>query len=74
MKTPPGSLGASKFQEFFVEFKYVEFICDHPPKKESEAKNYQNFERLHDNGTVKSFFTCLLLLALFRVDGRIQTQ
>ena len=38
MKTPPGSQGAVKFQDFFVELEYVEFICDHPPKKESEAK------------------------------------
>ena len=57
MKTPPGALRASKFQEFFVEFKYVEFICDHPLKKRSEAKNYQKIDRLRDNGTKKSLFT-----------------
>ena len=57
MKTPPGSLGASKFQEFFVEFEYVEFFCDHPLKKQSEAKNYQKIERLRDNETKKSLFT-----------------
>ena len=45
-KMPPGSPRASKFHEFFIELEYVEFICDHPLKKESEAKNHKKWKKI----------------------------
>ena len=40
MKTPPGAPGASMNQEFFIEFEFIEFGCDHQLLNELEAKNY----------------------------------
>ena len=40
MKTPPEAPGASMNQEFFIEFEFIEFSCDHQLLKELEAKNY----------------------------------
>ena len=36
----PGAPGASMNQEFFIEFEFIEFVCDHQLLNELEAKNY----------------------------------
>ena len=40
MKTPPGAPGASMNQDFFIEFEFIEFGCDHQLLNELEAKDY----------------------------------
>ena len=40
MKTPPGAPGVSMNQEFFIEFEFIEFGCDHQLLNELEAKNH----------------------------------
>ena len=44
MKTPPGAPGASMNQEFFIEFEFIEFGCDHQLLNELEAKNHKKVE------------------------------
>ena len=45
MKTPPGAPGASMNQEFFIEFEFIEFGCDHQLLNELEAKNHKKSGR-----------------------------
>ena len=40
MKTPPEASRASMNQNFFIEFEFIEFGCDHQLLNELEAKNY----------------------------------